>query len=459
MASVKKRRGGFACVYYYTNEHGERKQRWEQFSTYAEAHKRRAEIEYKQGKGDFIAPTKQTISAFMEDFVSLYGPKKWGTSVYNANTALIANYINPIIGDMCVQDMNTRTVDVYIQKLQKTKPVETNGRRAKAEFLPPASIEKIIKLMRCAFKQAVRWEIISKNPFDNAIIPKVERVHREIWNASMIKTALDQCTDAKLYLAMNLSFACSMRLGEILGLTWNNVHISDADIAADDAYVFIDKELSRVSREAMEVVGDKGIIKVFPIVMSNCSTTRLVLKNPKTASSVRKVWLPKTVAYILLEWQESQQKQKDFLGDEYIDYDLVVAQSNGRPCEIKLIENEFNRLKERAELPNVVFHSLRHSSTTYKLKLNKGDIKATQGDTGHAESDMVTQVYAHILDEDRKVNAQKFEAAFYANPDLREAKAPAEQPAALNVELLIEQLRQSPELASALAGLIAKPIG
>ncbi|MEG1461302.1 MAG: site-specific integrase [Oscillospiraceae bacterium] len=459
MASVRKKRSGFACVYYFTNDQGERKQRWEQFSTYAEAHKRRAEIEYKQSKGDFVAPTKQTIAAFMEDFVSLYGPKKWGTSVYAGNTSLIANYINPIIGDLCVQDINTRAVDVYIQKLQKTQPVETNGRKAKAEFLPPPTIEKIFKLLRCAFKQAVRWEIVSKNPFDNAVLPKVERVRREIWNADMIKTALDQCTDAKLYVAMNLSFACSMRVGEILGLTWDNTHISDTDIAADDAYVYIDKELARVSREAMEIVGNQGIIKVFPIVMSTCSTTRLVLKNPKTESSVRKVWLPKTVAYILREWKESQQKQMDFLGDEYVDYNLVVAQSNGRPCEIKLIENGFNRLKERAGLPNVVFHSLRHSSTTYKLKLNKGDIKATQGDTGHAESDMVTQVYAHILDEDRKVGAQKFEAAFYSNPDLREAKAPGEQPVTLNVELLIAQLRNSPELASALAGLIAKPVG
>ncbi len=32
---------------------------------------------------------------------------------------------------------------------------------------------------------------------------------------------------------------------------------------------------------------------------------------------------------------------------------------------------------------------------------------------------MVTKVYAHILDEDRKINPQKFESAFYANPDLR----------------------------------------
>ena len=70
----------------------------------------------------------------------------------------------------------------------------------------------------------------------------------------------------------------------------------------------------------------------------------------------------------------------------------------------------------------MVFHSLRHSSTTYKLKLNHGDIKATQGDTGHAQPDMVTEVYSHILDEDRKINAQRFEAGFYANPDMRQAE-------------------------------------
>jgi len=54
-----------------------------------------------------------------------------------------------------------------------------------------------------------------------------------------------------------------------------------------------------------------------------------------------------------------------------------------------------------------------------QLKLNKGDIKATQGDTGHAQPDMVTEIYAHILDEDRKVKAQRFEAGFYSRADLR----------------------------------------
>ena len=109
--------------------------------------------------------------------------------------------------------------------------------------------------------------------------------------------------------------------------------------------------------------------------------------------------------------------------------------------------------------PKVVFHSLRHSSTTYKLKLNHGDLKATQGDTGHAQIDMITSVYAHILDENRKINAQKFESAFYANPDLCSVRPPEEPkepaPATLDLEALVEQLRNSPELANTLAALLA----
>ena len=62
-----------------------------------------------------------------------------------------------------------------------------------------------------------------------------------------------------------------------------------------------------------------------------------------------------------------------------------------------MIGQAFNRLKKKANLPDVVFHSLRHSSTTYKLKLNHGDIKATQGNTGHAQPDMVTEVFILIF--------------------------------------------------------------
>ena len=56
-------------------------------------------------------------------------------------------------------------------------------------------------------------------------------------------------------------------------------------------------------------------------------------------------------------------------------------------------------------------------------------------------------------------SAQKFETAFYAKPDLRNVRPPEEpaksEPATLDLESLVEQLQKSPELASALAALIA----
>ena len=58
------------------------------------------------------------------------------------------------------------------------------------------------------------------------------------------------------------------------------------------------------------------------------------------------------------------------------------------------------------------------SSVTYKLKLNGGDIKAVQGDSGHAQVNMVTDVYSHILDDDRRKNAELFEEAFYEKKNL-----------------------------------------
>ena len=440
------------------DENGETKQKWETRTSYQEALKRKAEIESQKSSNSFLPPTNQNIAEFLSDFVSLYGEKRWGVSMYDSQNSLIANYINTIIGDMKVQDITTRVVDKYIQTLQKTPAVNTRTHHAKTEFVTNATIEKIIKLLRCAFKQAVRWELVAKNPFDNVVLPKVEYKKRDIWTADMIRTALDQCTDSKLYVAMNLAFACSLRMGEILGLTWSNVHISDEEIADDNAYVYIDKELARASKRAIEMLGQKDIYHVFTPLFPNTST-RIILKKPKTDSSIRKVWLPKTLAYILREWKSAQDELRALLRDEYQDYDLVGALANGRPCEDRIILKSFEKLREKAGLPKVVFHSLRHSSTTYKLKLNHGDLKATQGDTGHAQIDMITSVYAHILDEDRKINAQKFESAFYANPDLRSVRPPEEPkepaPATLDLEALVEQLRNSPELANTLAALLA----
>ncbi len=131
------------------------------------------------------------------------------------------------------------------------------------------------------------------------------------------------------------------------------------------------------------------------------------------------------------------------------------------PTEDSRINSMFKELITKHDLPYVVFHSLRHSSITYKLKLNGGDIKTVQGDSGHAQATMVTDQYSHILDEDRKANAELFENAFYSGkvmateepePAETEPATAAAVPAGVDPELLMKLLT-NPEMASLLKTL------
>ena len=172
MATIIKRKKAYSVVYNYVDENGETKQKWETVHTHKEALRRKAEVENTQNAGTFLPPNKQTVREFLHDFVATYGERKWSISMYDGQLSLISNYINPIIGDLEVQSITPRVVDKYIQTLQKTPSAARKNRKTHAEYVTNSTIERIFKLLRCAFKQAVRWELIGKNPFDNAILPK-----------------------------------------------------------------------------------------------------------------------------------------------------------------------------------------------------------------------------------------------------------------------------------------------
>ena len=257
-----------------------------------------------------------------------------------------------------------------------------------------------------------------RNPVLNATLPKHESQKREIWTAETLLKALELCEDDILSLAINLAFSCSLRMGELLGLTWDCVEISESRIAENDAFIYVNKELQRVNKDTMELLDKKDVVRVFPHILCNQNTS-LVLKAPKTKTSVRKIFLPKTVALMLVERKRQIEDMQDLYGDEYTDYNLVFCHSSGRPMEAQIINRALKKLITDNNLPPVVFHSFRHASITYKLKWNGGDMKSVQGDSGHARMDMVADVYSHIIDEDRRFNAQKFDEQFYNTKGLK----------------------------------------
>ena len=381
MASIRERNGKFNVIYSYTAPDGKRKQKWETYSTKAEAKKRKKEIEYKEEMGSMVIPQCKTMKELLEEYVALYGKDNWALSTYDGNVSLINNYILPIIGDVKLAEINTRYIEKYYQRLLKTPAVINPmiGKRMN-EYVSTSTIRDIHKLLRSCFQQAIKWELMEKNPCIYATVPKHKTKKRDIWTAETLMYAMEVCEDERLKLAMNLSFSCSLRISELLGLTWDCVDISEEAIEENRAYLFINKESQRVSKAALKELDAKDVLLVFPEKSKKNKTVR-VLKTPKT-----------------------------------------------------------------------------DSSGTYKLKLNGGDIKAVQGDSGHAQVSMVTDVYSHILDDDRKKNAELFEEAFYEKKNLdpqmhpNTAQNTVAVPEGVDAELLAKVLN-NPEMAALLTSL------
>lgn len=114
-------------------------------------------------------------------------------------------------------------------------------------------------------------------------------------------------------------------------------------IKAGKAYVYVNKELQRVSKSVMKTLEKKDVLRVFPELRESNKTV-LVLKKPKTETSTRKIFLPRTVAEMLIDWKREQDFTKEALGSEYSDFDLVMANDLGMPTEQSRITALFSDL-------------------------------------------------------------------------------------------------------------------
>ena len=171
MASIIKRKTKYSVVYTYLDGNGEKRQKWETCSSHAEAKKRKAEIEHQQDTGVFIPPSGDTLAGFLDEYVSMYGVSTWAPSTFDGHKGLIDNYIKPILGDTKLEDITPRMMTKFYKDLLTIKAVPRFGH--KDALISPRTVRDIHKLLRNAFNQAVKWEMLSRNPVQNATVPKV----------------------------------------------------------------------------------------------------------------------------------------------------------------------------------------------------------------------------------------------------------------------------------------------
>ena len=427
----------------------------EYFDTEEEANLRIAQIELDKARGNLSPPARyldpetepkllgqtMTVAMLMDQLVTDYGKEHWSVNVLRDNKHRIDDYIKPLIGDTLIRDLTPLALERYYAKLQSYPAKKTKGHEDDEDKpVAPSVIRKVHSLMSCALSQAVRWGYLpmGQNAAAHAKPPRNREKERQVWGVAEVKAALAACQDRILSLCILLAFVCSLRIGEVMGLTWD-----DVEIEGDHGSLRVRKQVYRGNRLELERKERNGQLKIyrkFPSCVQGGATI-LVLTELKTESSVRTNPFDKSVVDALLDMKAYQKQMKAELGADYQDFNLVVAQENGRPFEERLMRKRFNRLIKEADLPPVVFHSLRHTSVNVKLQLSGGDIKAVQGDTGHSQARMVTDQYAHIRDDDRRALAQAVETSVFGEGDAAKDSAASE---------LLRKMEGNPQLAEKL---------
>lgn len=214
MAFIRHRGKTYSVVYKILDENGEEHTTSETFATQKEADKRKKEIEYKQSIGKFEVQKCATLKELIEEYVQIYGHDKWGVSTYSGNVALINNYILPTIGDTKLASINTHFMEKYYKDLLKMPAVKSTKNPDGTGTITESTVNEIHKVLRSCFRQAVKWDMMEKNPAVDATVPKAKKQEREIWTAEMLMQALEACDNKMLKIAFHLAFTATLRIGD-----------------------------------------------------------------------------------------------------------------------------------------------------------------------------------------------------------------------------------------------------
>lgn len=135
---------------------------------------------------------------------------------------------------------------------------ETPSVKYKNQPITEHTITRIHKLLKTIFRQAVLWDCIDMNPADKIILPKCQYTKRNFLTMEKIDSLLQNAIDdLGMYLLIQLSFACSLRKGEILGLTWN-------DIDFKNHCININKALTVINKDYINILHNKELLCILP---------------------------------------------------------------------------------------------------------------------------------------------------------------------------------------------------
>lgn len=311
----------------------------------------------------YVAPQRQTLADFLTQtwLPAVEHTIKPGTfESYRRNVRL--HIAGRPIGRRLLQEVDPTQLNALYGALL----AGDDAHRA----LSPRSVAYIAAILHRAFRDAVRWQAVVRNPADAADPPRAARRNDlATWSGAQLHTFLDSVDEDRLRVCWWLLATTGMRRGEVLGLRW-----ADVDLDAGTLRVVRTLITTDVQRK-----GSPG----------------MAWGTPKTAKGRRIVALDAaTVAAIRLHRTRQLEERLRF-GEGYDDQDLVVCAADGTPIHPKTISYQFGKAARAAGLPRIRLHDLRHTHATLALKAGVHP-RIVQERLGHANVSITLDTYSHV---------------------------------------------------------------
>jgi integrase len=300
-----------------------------------------------------VVVERQTVEQFLRDWLETVVKPSVRVTTFVSYEQVVRTYLVPGLGRLRLRQLGPQHVQWML------------NRHLSAGRLKPRSVAYIRLVLRVALNQARKWNLVSRNAAELAEPPRLERFRIEPLSPDQARALLEAASGSRLEALYAVALACGLRMGEILGLRWQ-------DIDLEHGQIVIARALQR----------QKG--------------HGLVLTETKTDRSRRTVALPTPLIESLRVHRIRQVKERLAAGSRWHDRGLVFASTVGSGLEPRNLHRAFKAVLTKAGLPDIRFHDLRHSAAS--LMLAQGiHLRVVMEVLGHSSISVTANTYSHVM--------------------------------------------------------------
>jgi integrase len=339
-------------------ETGKRKRKWHSFT----GTKRQAQIECARlisdvRTGSYVEPSKTTLAQFLQRWLD-DARTRVTLKTHERYIQICHKNIAPLLGAVPLAKLKPEQIaEAYAKAL-------TTGRRNGKGGLSPRTVRQMHAIVKSALAQAVKWEILVRNPAAAVRGPKVGRTPMQTYDLEQTAELIESVRGRRVFIPTLLAILGGLRRGEIAALRWRDVDLAVAQLA----------------------------------VVQSAEQTKAGVryKEPKSGQG-RTVALSTTLVTELRAHRVQQAEELLRVGKRLSDDDFVVTQADGSPLRPHSLGQEWVRFLARSRvLPRIRFHDLRHAHATHLLSSGVHPKVASER-LGHSKVGITLDLYSHVL--------------------------------------------------------------